>query len=58
MPPKNHVMIPTAALSASGSWVEGPTFLSACLQAPRFFYYTPDFLPMQEGFGTLPRSSA
>lgn len=58
MSPQNHVMIPTAALSASGSWVEGLTFLSACLQAPRLFYYIPDFLYMQEGFGTLLRSSA
>ncbi len=28
---------PTSALSASGQWVEGRTFLSACLQAPLSF---------------------
>ena len=29
--PKNHISIPTAALSASGQWVETFCFLSACL---------------------------
>ncbi|MPM98570.1 hypothetical protein SDC9_145758 [bioreactor metagenome] len=34
------VRLPTAALPASGSWVEGSTFLSACLRKlPRYFLF-------------------
>lgn len=39
-PKENHPnYFPTLALSKSGLWVEGHTFLSACLQAPRLILF-------------------